>query len=107
MRVFCRYLYEQKLINKNIDYVIGGNRYIVKEKLPSIYTREEVLQIESSVNQSTSVGKRDYAMLLLATRLVLYCIRRIMFLSQSKLLNCNPAISEERNPNRVANRSMA
>ena len=69
MRVFCRYLYEQKLINKNIDYVIGGNRYIVKEKLPSIYTREEVLQIESSVNQSTSVGKRDYAMLLLATRL--------------------------------------
>ena len=28
-----------------------------------------MLQIESSVNQSTSVGKRDYAMLLLATRL--------------------------------------
>ena len=57
MRVFCRYLYEQKLINKNIDYVIGGNRYIVKEKLPSIYTREEVLQIESSVNQSHFCGE--------------------------------------------------
>ena len=69
MRAFCRYLYEQKLINKNIDYVIGRNRYIVKEKLPSTYTCEEVLQIESSVNQSTPVGKRDYAMLLLATRL--------------------------------------
>lgn len=69
MRAFCHYLYEQKLINKNIDYVIGRNRYLVKEKLPSTYTCEEVLQIESSVNQSTPVGKRDYAMLLLATRL--------------------------------------
>lgn len=69
MRVFCRYLYEQKLIKRNIDYVMGRNRYIAKEKLPSTYTCEEVIQIESSVSQSTPVGKRDYAMLLLATRL--------------------------------------
>jgi site-specific recombinase XerD len=69
MRLFCRYLYEQKLIDRNIEYVIGKNSYIVKEKLPSIYDPEEIKQIESSVEQSGSVGKRDYAMLLSATRL--------------------------------------
>jgi integrase len=69
MRLFCRYLYEQKLIDRNIEYVIGKNSYIAKEKLPSIYDPEEIKQIESSVEQSSPVGKRDYAMLLLATRL--------------------------------------
>jgi site-specific recombinase XerD len=69
MRLFCRYLYEQKLIDRNIEYIIGKNSYIVKEKLPSIYDPEEIKQIESSVEQSSPVGKRDYAMLLLATRL--------------------------------------
>jgi site-specific recombinase XerD len=69
MRLFCRYLYEQKLIDRNIEYVIGKSHYIVKEKLPSIYDPEEIRQIEFSVNQASPVGKRDYAMLLLATRL--------------------------------------
>ena len=69
MRIFCRYLYEHKLIDRNIEYVIRRNKYIVKEKLPSIYNSEEIKQIETSVNQESSVGKRDYAMLLLATRL--------------------------------------
>jgi site-specific recombinase XerD len=69
MRFFCRYLYEQKLIDRNIEYVIGKSSYIVNEKLPSIYDPEEIKQIESSVEQSSPVGKRDYAMLLLATRL--------------------------------------
>jgi site-specific recombinase XerD len=69
MRYFCRYLYEQEFIGRNIEYVIGKSSYIVKEKLPSIYDPKEIKQIESSVEQSSPVGKRDYAMLLLATRL--------------------------------------
>lgn len=69
VRMFCRYLYEQGLLEKNIEYVIGRNRYPQREKLPSVYDATEVKQIESSVNQANSAGKRDYAMLLLATRL--------------------------------------
>lgn len=69
IRLFCRYLYEQQLIEKNIEYVIGKNRYPQREKLPSVYDAAEIKQIESSVDQSCSVGKRDYAILLLATRL--------------------------------------
>jgi len=53
LRVFFRYLYE----------------WVKREKLPSVYTAEEVKRIESSVNRSSAVGKRNYAVLLLATRL--------------------------------------
>jgi len=68
-RMFCRFLYEQKYIDKNVEYVIGRNNYPKREKLPSVYNADEIKQIEETVGQSSAVGKRDYAMLLLATRL--------------------------------------
>ena len=69
MRLFCRYLHERKLLEKNIEYIIGRNNFPEREKLPSVYDPEEIKQIEYSVDQASPVGKRDYAMLLLATRL--------------------------------------
>ena len=69
MRLFCRYLYEQKLLERNIEYVIGRDHLPKREKLPSVYDAEEIKQIENAVEQASSVGKRDYAMLLLASRL--------------------------------------
>jgi integrase len=68
-RLFCRYLYEQQLLKKNIEYVIGKNRYPVREKLPSVYDAEDIKLLETSIDQASPVGKRDYAILLLATRL--------------------------------------
>ena len=41
----------------------------VRERMPSTYSMEEVGIIESSVNRSGGIGKRTYAMLLLASRL--------------------------------------
>lgn len=69
MRSFCRYLYEQKIIGHDIGYIIGKDNYPVREKLPSVYDAKEIKQIEDAVNRSSAVGKRDYAMLLLTTRL--------------------------------------
>lgn len=68
-RMFCRFLYEQKYIDKNVEYVIGRNNFPKREKLPSVYSADEIKRIEDAVGQSSAVGKRDYAMLLLATRL--------------------------------------
>ena len=68
-RMFCRFLYEQKYIDKNVEYVIGRNNFPKREKLPSVYDADEIKRIEDTVGQSSGVGKRDYAMLLLATRL--------------------------------------
>lgn len=69
IRLFCRYLYKQKLVTRNIEYVIGRNSPLQREKIPSIYTPDEVREIEGVVDRSSPVGKRDYALLLLATRL--------------------------------------
>lgn len=69
MRLFCRYLYTYKLVDSNIEYVIGRNALPKREKLPSVYTPAEIKQIEASIDRSCPVGKRDYAMLLLSTRL--------------------------------------
>lgn len=68
-RLFCRYLYTCKLVDRDIEYVIGRNRLTKREKLPSVYDPDEVRKIEGAVDRSSPVGKRDYAMLLLATRL--------------------------------------
>ena len=68
-RMFCRFLYAQKYIGRNVEYVIGRNNYPQREKLPSVYDADEIKCIEDAVGQSSAVGKRDYAMLLLATRL--------------------------------------
>ncbi|MDF7821409.1 tyrosine-type recombinase/integrase [Runella sp. MFBS21] len=68
-RLFFRYLYACKLVDRNIEYVIGRNNFLQREKLPSVYDADEIRQIEGAVDRSDPVGKRDYAMLLLATRL--------------------------------------
>ena len=69
MRQFCRFLYVNNYTSTDLEYIIGHNRFPKREKLPSIYNADEVRQIETSVEQSGPVGKRDYAMLLLASRL--------------------------------------
>lgn len=40
-----------------------------KERIPSFYATDEVAKIEHSVNRNSPIGKRDYAMVLLASRL--------------------------------------
>jgi len=69
LRVFFRYLFEERLIKTDFSYILANYKWIKREKLPSFYTAEEVKQIESSVGRSSGVGKRNYAVLLLATRL--------------------------------------
>lgn len=69
VKKFLSYLKEHGIIKHDLllDY-IQPIRYR-KEKIPSYYTQEEVRQIEKSVNRHSTEGKRDYAMLLLASRL--------------------------------------
>ncbi|MDR0574370.1 MAG: hypothetical protein LBG96_10150 [Tannerella sp.] len=52
----------------NFSYILSGYKYKEKrDKLPSVYTKEEVKQIESVISRESAVGKRDYALLLLAS----------------------------------------
>lgn len=69
VRVFLSYLHEIKVIDNALSYLVPKDNYRKEAKLPTTYTKEEVERLLSSVDRGNPKGKRDYAMLLLASRL--------------------------------------
>jgi len=69
LRMFFRFLFMEKKTQHDLSYILSGYKFEKREKLPSYYRKEEVVQIENSVMRTSGVGKRDYAILLLASRL--------------------------------------
>jgi len=69
IRFFFRFLYEERIIQFDLSAVLQHYKWVKKEKLPSVYTANEIFQIESSIHREDATGKRNYAMTLLASRL--------------------------------------
>ena len=66
IRVFLKYLCQNGILESDLSTIIPHS--IRGFHLPSTYTVEEVRAVENSIDRTTSIGKRDYAMLLLASR---------------------------------------
>ena len=66
---FLRYEYDKGLVDYKLCSCLDNLRVNRVVKLPSVYSPDEVMMLERSVNRSSPVGKRDYAMILLASRL--------------------------------------
>lgn len=69
LRVLFRFWHEEHILSTDFASTLNSYKWVKKEKTPSFYTASEVQRIESSVVRSSGIGKRNYAMLLLATRL--------------------------------------
>ncbi len=69
LRLFCKYLFENHIHSSDLSDVLRHYKWNKKEKLPSVYSAKEIRLIESSIKRSDATGKRNYAMMLLATRL--------------------------------------
>lgn len=69
MRVFLRYLYATEKVTMDYSSKVPNLTYRRKSRLPSVFTDEEVMKILDSIDRSNAVGKRDYAIILLARRL--------------------------------------
>ncbi len=67
IRFFLKYLSEKGILPA--DYSTAVPHYHKTYVIPSVYSEEEVLQIENSIDRGSATGKRDYAMLLLASRM--------------------------------------
>ncbi|WP_197723882.1 tyrosine-type recombinase/integrase [Methylomusa anaerophila] len=67
IRMFLRYLNYAGLINHDFSTIIPHFKRAFR--LPSTYTEDEVNRFEETIDTNSKIGKRDYAMLLLATRL--------------------------------------
>jgi integrase len=62
----------ENILEKDFGYMLKGRSSKLRnerERIPSFYSEEEVMKIELSVDRTNAVGKRDYAMVLLASRL--------------------------------------
>lgn len=69
LRVLFRFWNEKHIVDERFDDLFDTYKLRKKERIPSFYTAEEVATVENSVSRSSSVGKRNYAMVLLASRL--------------------------------------
>lgn len=69
VRRFLVYCYDKGYIKRRLSEVVPKGNYRQQAKLPSVYTKDEIRQVLDSIDRSTSIGKRNHAVLLLAVRL--------------------------------------
>ncbi len=69
VRGFLRYLFEKGVIKKDLSIPLLHIKAYRPEKLPSIYSTEEIRKMDASIEKSHAVGKRNYAIFLLASLL--------------------------------------
>lgn len=68
-RVLFRYWHENHISDENYENILKNYKWTQREKIPSYYHADEVQVIESAVDRNSGLGKRNYAILLLASRL--------------------------------------
>jgi site-specific recombinase XerD len=66
---FLKHLFEQGLLIKDCSVVISSVNRVRQQNLPSVFSKEEIKTLLSSVDRANPKGKRNYAILLLATKL--------------------------------------
>lgn len=67
IRLFLRYLFEEGYIKSDFSGIVP--RYKRKQVLPTIYSPEEIRKIEYSIDTESITGKRNLAIIRLATRM--------------------------------------
>lgn len=67
IRTFLRFLFKAEYLEKDYSSLIP--HFKRSQPMPSVYSVHEVQEIEEKIGSNTPFGKRNYAMLLLATRL--------------------------------------
>jgi integrase len=68
VRGFLRWAHQEGLVLRDLSLAATGTRLYRLRAVPDVLTRAEVDQILSSVDRSSPVGRRDYAVLMLAAR---------------------------------------
>src|SRR5665647_3759018 len=69
VKAFLRYAFEEQLISTDYSNAIHRDNYKQQPKVPSVFTIEEIKCLLGSIERSSPSGKRDYAIILLASKL--------------------------------------
>lgn len=68
LRLYLSYLYDKCLIEINLSRLLPHDAYRKEAKLPSIYSKEEINRLCSSIDRNDALGKRNYAIIMLLSR---------------------------------------
>jgi len=68
IRFFLKFVAEKHYVDKDLSNFLPTAHY-KKGNIPQTYSKTEIKQLLNSIDRSTSLGKRNYAIFLLATRL--------------------------------------
>lgn len=69
LRGFMKYAFKQKLLAVDYSIQIPKYRSVNQPKLPSTYSKEEIEKLISSVERSSAIEKRNYAIILIAAKI--------------------------------------
>lgn len=69
LRVLFRFWKQENIFDGSFNKLFDTYRIRRTERMPSFYTADEIMKVETSISRSSGVGKRNYAMVLLASRL--------------------------------------
>jgi len=74
LRSFLRYLYENNLHTEQLVKAIPVIKARKQNRIPSVWTQENITKLLDAIDRGNPAGKRDYAIILLVTRLGLRTI---------------------------------
>lgn len=69
IRIFLRFLYTNEYMEQDLSQFIGSVKMHSQTKIPSVWTKDEVLKLLAAIDRGNPSGKRDYAIILLVARL--------------------------------------
>ena len=69
IKKFLKYIFESKFVEQDFSDLLSNFKSHDKEKIPSYYDKDEIAKIENAIKRESGIGKRNYAMILLGTRL--------------------------------------
>lgn len=69
LRTLLRYFHEEGILRKNLSHIVPKIKIDKTSRIPSAYSKEEVQRLLNSIDRGNPKGRRDYAILLLASRL--------------------------------------
>lgn len=69
LRVFFRFLHKSGFLDQDLSTTVPSSPHTRNTKLPSLFSTEEIRRILGAIDFASPIGKRDYAILLMAYRL--------------------------------------
>ncbi|MEX0446720.1 site-specific integrase [Xenorhabdus sp. SGI246] len=74
LRCFLRFLYHEKRIATDFSDSLSCMQARKQTPIPSVWKKDDLLRLLAAIDRGNPSGKRDYAIILLVTRLGLRCI---------------------------------